>query len=87
MTLQRNVLYAIYLLISICIPCLVLLIRVEFRTSKIKYKMKLFAKIVQGCGPSTIFVKNSISDVPLSLNTTLQIASHYYFSQKVKQLT
>ena len=37
-----------------------------------EYKMDLFAKVVQECGPSTIFVKNSISDVPLSLNTILQ---------------
>ena len=34
--------------------------------------MNLFAKVVQGCGPSTTFVKNSISDVPLSLYTILQ---------------
>ena len=39
-----------------------------------EYKMDLFAKVVQECGPSTIFVKNSISDVPLSLNTILQKA-------------
>ena len=36
--------------------------------------MDLFAKVVQECDPSTIFVKNSISDVPLSLNTILQKA-------------
>ena len=34
--------------------------------------MDLFVKIVYGYGSSTIFVKNSISDVPLSLNDTLQ---------------
>ena len=39
-----------------------------------EYKMDHFAKVVQGCRPSTIFVKNSISDVPLSLNTILQKA-------------
>ena len=39
-----------------------------------EYKMDLFAKVVQGCALSTIFVKNSISDVPLSLNTILQKA-------------
>ena len=60
--------------------------RVEFRTSKIEYKMDLFAKIVQRCTLSTIFIQNSVSDVPLSLNTTLQIASHYQLSQKAKQL-
>ena len=35
--------------------------------------MDLLAKIVRGYCPSTIFVKKSILDVPLSLNTTLQI--------------
>ena len=45
----------------------------EFRTSK----MDLFVKIVHGYVPSTVFIKNSVSDVPLGLNTTLQIASHY----------
>ena len=50
------------------------MIRVEFRTCKIEFKMDLFAKVVQGCSLSTIFVKNSISDVPLSLNTILQKA-------------
>ena len=39
-----------------------------------EYKMDHFAKVVLGCRPSTIFVKNSISDVPLSLNTILQKA-------------
>ena len=48
------------------------MIRVEFRTCKIEFKMDLFAKVVQGCSLSTIFVKNSISDAPLSLNTILQ---------------
>ena len=52
-------------------------LRVEFRTSKIEYKMDHFAKTDHGYGSSTIFVKNSISDVPLSFNTTLQRASHY----------
>ena len=47
------------------------MIRVEFRTSKIEYKMDLFAKIVKGCSPSTIFVKKSISDAALSLKTIL----------------
>ena len=42
---------------------------VEFRISKTEYNMDLFAKIVQECGPATIFVKNSISDVPRSLNS------------------
>ena len=54
-----------------CIPCLSLLIRVEFRTSKMEYKMDPFTKIVNGYSPSTIFVKNSIADVPLSLNTNM----------------
>ena len=36
-----------------------------------------FSKIAHGYSPSTIFVKNHILDVPLSLNTTLQIRSHY----------
>ena len=31
------------------------LIRFEFRTSKMEYEVDLFAKIVHGCGPSTIF--------------------------------
>ena len=48
-----------------------------FLVYKMEYKMDFFTKILQGCDPSTIFVKNSISDVPLSLNTTLQIANHY----------
>ena len=52
-----------------------------------EYKMDHFAEIVHGYGPSTIFVKNSILDVQLSLNITLQIASHYQLSQKAKQLT
>ena len=42
--------------------------------------MDLVAKIVHGYSPPTIFVKNSISDVPLSVNTILQIASHYLLS-------
>ena len=42
-----------------------------------EYKMDLFGKIVHGYGQLTIFVENSISDVPLSLNTILQIASYY----------
>ena len=41
--------------------------------------MVLFAKIIHGYGPSVIFVKNSISDLQLSLNATLQIASHFYY--------
>ena len=46
--------------------------------SEMEYKkMDLFSKIFQGYGASAIFVRNFISDVPLSLNTTLQIASHY----------
>ena len=49
--------------------------------------MNLFAAIVHAYGASTIFVKNFISDVPLSLNTTLEIASHYELSQKAKKLT
>ena len=48
--------------------------------------MDLFPKIVHEYGPKTIFVKSSISDVSLSLNTTLQIASHYQLSQKAKKL-
>ena len=71
----------IYCSISSCILYLFLKIRVQFRTSKMEYKMELFAKIVQGCCPSTIFVKNSVSDVPLSLNTTLYIASQLTFSK------
>ena len=51
--------------------------KIKFRSPKMEYKMDLFAKIVQGYGPSTILVKNSILDVLLSLNTTLQKASHY----------
>ena len=51
--------------------------KIKFRSLKMEYKMDLFAKIVQGYGPSTILVKNSILDVLLSLNTTLQKASHY----------
>ena len=47
------------------------MIRVEFRTSKMEYQMDLFAKVVKGCSSSTIFVKNSMSDVALSLNTIL----------------
>ena len=39
-----------------------------------EYKMDLFAKVVQGCDPSSFLVKNSISDVPLSLDTILQKA-------------
>ena len=52
-------------------------IRDELRASHMKYKIDIFAKIAHWYGPSTIFVKISISNVPLSLNTTLQIASHY----------
>ena len=52
-----------------------------------EYKIDLFVKIVHEYGPSTIFVKNSISDVLLSLNTTLQIASHYRLPKKAKKLT
>ena len=37
-----------------------------------KYKIDLFFQVVQGCDPSTIFVKKSNSDVPPSLNTILQ---------------
>ena len=33
-------------------------IRVEFKNSKMEYKMSLFGKIVHGYAPSTIFVKN-----------------------------
>ena len=40
------------------------------------------AKIIHGYCPSTIFIENSISDVPLSLNTTLQIGSHINFFKK-----
>ena len=43
-----------------------------------EYKMDLFKKIVHWYGPSTIFVENSISDVLLSLDTIMQVASHYY---------
>ena len=51
----------------LCIPCLSekFLVRVKFRTSKMEYKMDISAKIIDGYRPSTIFVKNSISDVPL----------------------
>ena len=43
--------------------------------------MDLFAKVVCGYGPSTISTKISISNVPLSFNTTLQIANHYQLKE------
>ena len=65
----------IYCKLYVFLVC-VFYIRLQFRTSKMEHKMDIFAKILHGYGPSTIFVKNSISDVPLSLNATLQVASH-----------
>ena len=75
--LQHNASYAIYLLLIICIPRLSVLDQSRIQNSKMEHKMDLFAKFVHGYDLSTMFVKNSISDVPLSLNTTLQIANHY----------
>ena len=43
--------------------------------------MGFIAKIIHGYGPSTIFTKNSISNVPLSWYTTLQIANHYQLKE------
>ena len=67
----------IYNILNICIPRLSVLDQSQIKNLSDEIQMDFFEKIVYGYGPSTIFVKNSISDVPLSLNTTLQIASHY----------
>ena len=44
--------------------------------------MDLFVKIIHWYGPSTIFVKNTTSDVPLSLNTTKQVSKFYFAINK-----
>ena len=62
--------------------------RSESNSETLRWKIRwIFLRKLFTYGRSTIFVKNSISYVPLSLNTTRQIASHYQLCQKAKQPT
>ena len=65
------------------------ILRSEVNSEPLRWNIKdgSFCENCSQVRPINYFCKNLRSDVPLSLNTTLLIASPYQLSQRAKQLT